>query len=152
MSDTTAARPAMTAVERAIALREVDAFRSVPMEQLAHVAAAARELSLPAGEVLFREGDPPGGLWILLEGSARLEVGGQRLGSAGAGETLGAWSLFDEHPRRATVTATEDVRALVLDRDAFYEVLAERLEIVKSLFRDLVHRLVEVDGQAETGS
>ncbi len=133
----------MTGVERAIALRGVEAFRSVPMDELAHVAAVAREERHAAGRVLFREGDPPGGLLVVLSGTVRLERGGATVGEAGDGETLGTWSLFDDHPRRATAVAATDVRLLVLDREAFFDVLSERIEIVRSLFRDLVRRLVE---------
>ena len=133
----------MTGVERAIALKGVEAFRSVPMDELAHVATVAREERHPAGRVLFREGDPPGGLLVVLSGDVRLERGGAAAGRAEAGETLGAWSLFDDHARRATATAATDVRLLVLDREAFFDVLSERIEIVRSLFRDLVRRLVE---------
>jgi CRP-like cAMP-binding protein len=139
----------MTAVERAIALREVEAFRSVPMEQLAHVAAASREERFAEGSVFFREGDPPGGLLVVLEGAVRLERGGKVLGEAVAGETLGAWSLFDEHRRRATAMAARDTRVLILEREAFYEVLSEHVEIVKSMFRDLVHRLLALAGPAD---
>ena len=133
----------MTGVERAIALRGTEAFRSVPIDELAHVAAVAREERHPAGHVLFREGDPPGGLLVVLEGTVRLVRGSVPAGEAVAGETLGAWSLFDDHPRRASAIAATEVRLLVLDRDAFFEVLSERIEIVRSLFQELVRRLVE---------
>jgi CRP/FNR family transcriptional regulator, cyclic AMP receptor protein len=133
----------MTGVERAIALRGVEAFRSVPMDQLSHVAAVAREERHDEGQVLFREGEPPGGLLVVLEGKVRLERGGAPAGEAAAGETLGTWSLFDDHPRRATAIAATEVRILMLDRDAFFDVLSERIEIVRSLFQDLARRLVE---------
>ena len=133
----------MTSVERAIALRGSDAFRSVPMDQLVHVAAVAREERYAAGDVLFREGEPPGGLFVVLEGVVRLARGGVAAGEAGAGETLGTWSLFDDHPRRATAAAATSARVLVLDREAFFDVLSERIEIVRSLFRDLARRLAE---------
>ena len=133
----------MTGVERAIALRGVEAFRSVPMNELAHVAAVAREEGRSVGQVLFREGEAPGGLLVVLSGTVRLERGGATDGEAKAGETLGTWSLFDDRPRRATAVAATDVRLLVLDRDEFFDVLSERIEIVRSLFRNLVRRLVE---------
>ncbi len=148
MGDRSGGPERMTGVERAIALRGSDAFRSVPMDQLVHVAAVAREERYAAGEVLFREGEPPGGLIVVLEGVVRLDRGGAAAGEAGAGEALGTWSLFDDHPRRATAAAATDARVLVLDREAFFDVLSERIEIVRSLFRDLAHRLIEPAGAA----
>ncbi len=142
----------MTAVERAIALRGVDAFRTIPMDQLAYLAGIVREEVHPAGAVLFREGDPPGGLLVVLDGTVVLKRGDREAGEATAGETLGGWSLFDDHPRRATAVATSDVRALVLDREAFYDVLSDHVELLRSLLRDLARRALEVAGIDEGGS
>ncbi len=137
-------------MERAIALRKVDAFSNVPIDQLAHVAAASREETCPAGSVLFREGEPPGGLYVILEGQVALERDGRQFGTAVSGEALGTWSLFDDHPRRATARVVEDALVLVLNRDDFYEVLAENVEVTRSLVQDLVSRLHELTG-AELG-
>ena len=63
-----------TAVQRAISLREVEAFRSVPMEELAYIASAAREEWYPSGSVLFREGDPPGALFVILDQALKLKA------------------------------------------------------------------------------
>jgi len=143
-----AGRP-MTIVERAIALRGVEAFRAVPMDQLAHVAAVAREETFPAGSVLFHEGDPPENLFVLLSGRIRLMRRGRGFGEARAGEPLGTWSLFIDHPRRATAEVLEDSSVLVLDREEFYEVLAERVEVTRSMVQDLVGRLLELTGLSE---
>lgn len=142
----------MTTVERTLALRAVDAFRAVPIEQLAHVAAVSREDLVPADGVLFRQGDPPGALYVILEGEVRLEQEGREVGRACVGEALGTWSLFDDHPRRATATVTADARFLVVHRDDFFEVLGEHVEIVRSVVQDLLKRLLTLtgDGGAET--
>jgi CRP-like cAMP-binding protein len=135
-----------TAVQRAIALGEIDAFRAVPMEELFHIAAVAHEEWYPSGSVLFREGEPPGSLYVILEGRVRLERGGNSFGDAGPGEALGAWSLFDNHPRRATAAVAEDARVILLEREEFYEVLSEHVEITRSLVQDLVKRLMDLTG------
>lgn len=146
MSETDGTLEPKTAVQRAISLREVEAFRSVPMEELAYVAAAAREEWYPSGSELFHEGDPPGALYVILEGRIRLERDGELLAEAGPGEPLGTWSLFEEHPRRATAAVVEDAHVILLERDDFYEVLTEHVEIMRSLVQDLVRRLMEVTG------
>ena len=138
----------LTTVERAVALREVNAFRRVPMEQLAHVAAAAHDQWCPAGSLLFEEGDPPGSLYVILQGKISLERAGKAIGEAGENEPLGTWSLFDDHPRRASARVVEDTRVLVLDRDDFYDVLSEHVEVTRCLVQDLVKRLIELTGLA----
>jgi CRP/FNR family transcriptional regulator len=136
------AEGSMTVVERAIALRKVEAFSGVPIDQLAYIAAAAREVGFPAGDLLFMEGEPPLSLFVMLEGRVRLEKDGKTFGEAVAGEPLGTWSIFDDHPRRATAQVVEDARVLVLDREDFYEVIAEHVDITRSLVQDLVRRLI----------
>ena len=142
------ARP-MTVVERAVALRKVEAFRAVPIDQLAHVAAVAREEAFKTGSELFREGDPPESLYVVLAGRIRLHRSGSVFGEATAGEPLGTWSLFIDHPRRGTAEVIQDARVLVLDRDDFYEVLAEQVEVTRSMVQDLVGRLLELAGLTE---
>ena len=146
MKDTTLSQHRMTAVERAIALRGVEAFQGVPMNQLAYVAAAATEEWFEDGECLFRQGEPPGSLFVILDGRVRLERDGETFGDAGPGEALGTWSLFDDHPRRATATSEGNTRALALDRDDFYDVLSEHVEIARSLVQDLVRKLMKLTG------
>jgi len=141
----------LTTVERAIALREVDAFRGVPMDQLAHVAAVAHDEWFPADSMLFNEGDPPGSLYVILQGKIRLLRKGETVGEAGENEPLGTWSLFDDHPRRAGARVIEDARVLVLDRDDFYDVLSEHVEVTQSLVKELVRRLMELAGLVEEG-
>lgn len=146
MSEPNADTPPMTTVERALALRRVEAFRGVPMEQLAHLAAAAREERFDAGSILFHEGDPPGGLAVILDGRIELRSNGTSLGHAAAGEPLGTWSLFDDRPRRAEARVVESARVLLLDRDDFYEVLSEHVAVIRSLVQDLVRKLVDLTG------
>ena len=147
-TQTEPARP-MTVVERAVALRKVEAFRAVPIDQLAHVAAVAREEAFQAGSSLFHEGDPPESLYVVLAGKIRLHRKGSVFGEATAGEPLGTWSLFIDHPRRGTAEVAEDARVLVLDRDDFYEVLAEQVEVTRSMVQDLVGRLLDLAGLTE---
>jgi ATP/ADP translocase len=140
-----------TVVERAIALRKVEAFRAVPIDQLAHIASAARESTYPAGEALFSEGETPQYLFVILSGRIGLRRDGKPFGEAGPGEALGMWALFDDNPRRATAMVTEDARVLELERDDFYEVLSEHVEITRSLVQDLVKRLLELTQLAGEG-
>ena len=136
----------MSPVERAIALRRVEAFRRVPMEQLAQLAAVAAEQDCEVGHALFSEGDRASSLYVVLSGKIRLERGGKPFAETGEGESLGTWSLFRDEPRRASAIVAEDARILVLERDDFYDVLAENVEITRSLVQDLVGRLIELTG------
>jgi HEAT repeat protein len=137
----------MSLLDRAVALRTVDAFRGVTTDQLALIAAIAHERVLPEGSVLFDEGQPPDSLFVVLDGQVALSRQGKPMGAIAGGEALGTWSLLDDEPRQArAVAAGGPIRVLAIDREDFFDVLAEHNEISRSLMRDLVGRLRTLAG------
>lgn len=75
--------------------------------------------SVRRGEVLFREGEPCRGLYLVVEGRVRTyraNSDGQEqvFGVFGTGESLGDASLFDEGPYLSSARASEDSRVLFL--------------------------------------
>ena len=131
----------MTLVDRVVVLKTIDAFKGVPAAHLARVAQVARERSFGPGELLFREGEPAEALFVLLRGRIALRRGAVPIGEVTTGVPFGAWSLFDEQPRPADAVALEPTDALIVDREEFYEAIAENPEIARSLFGDFVRRL-----------
>ncbi len=134
----------MTLVEKVLALRGLDLFRGVPAEQLSLVAALARTVVLPAGTELCRQDDPPGDMFVLLEGAAELERDGRTLGRLGTGEAVGAWGLFEDDPRPFTARATSETIALRIDRGGFEDVWIENPQLARSLVSQLVRRIREL--------
>jgi ATP/ADP translocase len=131
----------MTLVDRVVVLKSIDAFKSVPAAHLARVAHVARERAYEPGEMLFREGEPAEALFVLLQGRVALRRGAMPIGEITTGVPFGAWSLFDEQPRPADAVALEPTDVLIVDREEFYEAIAENPEIARSLFGDFVRRL-----------
>jgi len=63
------------------------------------------------GEAIYRAGDPPGGLWVVLQGAVELELpppdtAPHFVHLAAPGFWFGEWPLIWDKPRRLTVTAT----------------------------------------------
>ena len=132
---------ATTMIDKVMALKAIDLFQAVPAEELVHLARVVHEQSFLRGEPLFSEGDSPGPLFIPLDGRVGLQRGGTPAGEVPAGSPIGTWSLFDEQPRTHGAVALDDLQALVVDREDFYDVLAENVEILRSLVGNLLHRL-----------
>jgi CRP-like cAMP-binding protein len=128
-------------VDKVMALKSIEALKAVPTDQLSHVARAARERTYAPREILFQEGDPPGPLFIVLKGKVGLQRGGLLGAEVEAGSSLGAWSLFDDQPRTSDAVALKETQVLEVDREAFYDAIAEHPEIARSLFGDMVRRL-----------
>ncbi len=137
---------ALTVVEKVVALQGVEVFKDTPPEQLALVAAIAEEVQLPAGTELSHQDDPPGDMWVVLEGSVSIVRNGKKLGELGSGEALGTWALFEDEPQQVTATASEETRALKIDRWGFDEAIDEHPEIARSLIRQLIQRLRKLAG------
>lgn len=128
-------------VEKVIFLQNVDVFTDIPTEQLSYLAAIAEELSVTAGEEIYKIDDPSDALYIVLEGKVRLHREKEEITTAEVNEPFGTWALFDSTPRVATATAAEDSRLLCIDRDDFLDLLSDHVQITEGVLKALVGRL-----------
>ncbi len=127
-------------VEKVIALEAVELLQGLSPEQLARIAAIAREVRHAPGKVILDPAHPADGLYIILEGAVELSRAGEPLHIARTNESLGAWALFDEEPMPVTARTLEDVRLLRISRDDFYDLLSDNVEITAAIFATLVRR------------
>jgi CRP-like cAMP-binding protein len=104
-------------------LREVWLFSGCNEEEIERIAAMAEPRSVPAGTEVTREGEEGLECFVAVEGDAVASVEGDEVGRIGAGGFFGEMALIDGGERVATVTATTDMRLLVLGRHEFNEML-----------------------------
>jgi len=131
----------MTIIERVLLLQGVDLLSLVNSEQLSYIAMIGEEVTVEPGTVLFREGDPPTGLYVVISGAITVSRGKNVIQRIGLNGSLGVWGLFDDQPQIATATAEEPTRLFYVSRTGFYEVLSNHVDIVQSIFKQLVGRL-----------
>ncbi len=74
---------------------------------------------IPAGTVLVREGDPAHAFFLLLDGAAVVERGGEAIGCLEPGAIFGELALLTYQRRTATVTTTAPSRILVVPERTF---------------------------------
>ena len=79
----------------------------------------------PAGQVLTRQGCIGREAFVVVSGTADVQVEGRTVGRLGPGEVIGELSLLTGEPRNATVSALTDMELLVLDRSQFAELLRD---------------------------
>ena len=132
-------------IEKILVMEEMPILARAQADDIAALAAIAREVPLTAGELLFKEGDAPA-LYLLLAGELSLEpmAGGQPV-HAGAGDTVGIYETLSGAETtgwRAHVTAPGT--ALRIDREAFFDLLTERIELLQDMFSALLHRRTDV--------
>ncbi len=141
----------LTTIEKVIFLQNVDVFSEVPTEQLAYLAAIAEEEVLIKGEDIYKEHDPADSLYIVLSGSVKLHRDEDEITTANTGGAFGTWALFDEKHRVSSATCVEESKLLRIDREDFYDILTDHVQIIEGIFKTLVKRLrglldrVEID-------
>jgi CRP-like cAMP-binding protein/thioredoxin reductase/Fe-S-cluster-containing hydrogenase component 2 len=98
-----------------------------------------------AGEIVFREGDPPDALYLIRSGSATVsrDVNGRDvvLSYVSAGNYVGEMALLNDTPRTATVQASVATEMLLLDAAAFKRVIARNPAWRGNLERKLLERI-----------
>lgn len=108
-------------------LSRVDIFRSLPPEEVQGLIPFITSMGLPAGEIVFRQGDAGDALYILEQGKVaimRSDEGRTRtLAHLGAGQTFGEMALLTEESRNAAAVAVEPCRLWKIRRDDFERLL-----------------------------
>ncbi|MFZ5439125.1 MAG: cyclic nucleotide-binding domain-containing protein, partial [Myxococcota bacterium] len=141
-------------VKRLFALEGVEVFARSDVDDLAAIAAVAKEQSFAKGEQVYAEGDPGDALYVIVEGAMEARREGETVLTMKAKESFGETSLFDGAPRVNEVIAMADSRVLVIDRRDFLDLLADRPELLAGMFRVLSRQLksmvVEVASRRST--
>lgn len=134
--------------------RRASAFDALDDDEVDAFTLFLRERRVEPGALLFREGDPGGSLFVLLEGEAAVYVrgpGGEHLKVAQLtpGDVLGERSCIDPSPRSATVTATSELHLLELSRAELDRMIRELPSVASRLLgvivQGLAHRLRSVE-------
>jgi CRP/FNR family transcriptional regulator len=90
-------------------LRNVPLFASLDKRELEQIASSMRERRFKAGDVVTQEGSGGVGFFVVEEGEAEVNVGGETRGTIGPGDYFGEIALINESPRTATLTARTDM-------------------------------------------
>lgn len=131
-------------LKRLFALEGVDIFAQSDVDDLAAVAAVAREQTFRKGERIYGEGDPGDALYVIIEGAVEARREGEVVLTLRVKQSFGETSLFDGAPRVNEVIATADTQALVIDRRDFLDLVSDRPELLAGMFRVLSRQLKDV--------
>jgi CRP/FNR family transcriptional regulator, cyclic AMP receptor protein len=133
----------MTEIERA-GLRKAALFADVDDSDIDEVLRIGRDASYGPDEVIFEGGDSSDSVFVVLQGEARVEVGG-RFHRLRPGDFFGEMAMLAPNRRLATVRAVEPVRALEVPAEEFRSFLLDHPKVAVSMLTTLVQRLREVE-------
>jgi hypothetical protein len=127
----------------------VDRLKTVPLlegctaEELDRIATLAREIEVPAAEVLTHEGEREALFYIIATGTATVTQGGRRLATLGPGAFFGEIALLTRGPRTATVTADTAMKLLRVEERGFEALLKDAPTIARKVLEGVAKRLGE---------
>lgn len=131
----------LTVLEKIIILQEVELFKLLSTEDLAHIAAIAEEVDYSAGSEIYHENGIPDSMYLVLDGQVRLHQGDNEVMTAEVNDAFGTWALLDDEPRVVTATAEEDSRLIRIDKDDFIDLLADNVSVTQGVMKMLVKRV-----------
>jgi AAA family ATP:ADP antiporter len=114
-------------------LRQDPLLARASAAQLLALTAVAPEVPLKSGTVLFDVGTPPA-VYQIVQGEVLLEHPGASPELAPAGATIGVADTLAGSASGWRATVTKDGRALRLDRDELFSVLADHVDLMQGLF------------------
>jgi CRP-like cAMP-binding protein len=126
-------------------LRSMDLFGELGEGELTRIARLLKEHKVSENEVIFNQGDPGDGLYIVLHGRVRIATtdsfGRERvLAFYGPGEFFGDMAVLTGAPRSATATASSDARLLQLRKDDFDVLVATNISVMRAMMQVMVER------------
>jgi len=130
----------LSTLDRAIRLQNVDLFSDLKTDMLALVASIAKQVRVEADETLFERDSAMEALYVVLDGRIAMRRDEARLFSVGPDETIGNWALFDEQPSVVTAIAESETWLLRIDREDFFDLLADHSDVSRALFQALFKR------------
>ena len=131
--------------ERIDILRRVSLFDDLSDRELEAVANAAKERRFDTGDTVVGEGEGGVGFFVV-DGTARVEVSGQRRGTIGPGASFGEVALLDEGGRRtASVVAESPLRVFGITAWQFTPLLEQHPSIAIKIAKILARRLREAE-------
>src|SRR5262245_286545 len=141
-------RPARSGDATIDHLSRVSLFSDCTDDELRRIAEISRTVETHAGTVVTQMGTPGDSFFFIIDGRVSVET------PVGAGDPLrpgdffGEMSLLDGEPRSATVTATTELRLLVVDRMHFWRLLNETPDLMRRILMVLSRRVRRLEQSA----
>jgi CRP/FNR family cyclic AMP-dependent transcriptional regulator len=130
-------------------IQRVPLFQGLGRKDLERVAGNMAERTFPQGTTITTEGEGGVGFFVIEEGTAAVQVGGESVRALGRGDHFGEIALIDNGPRSATVVAETELRCRGMTAWEFRPLVQTHPEIAWPLLETLAARLRESEARAE---
>ena len=138
-----------------VALRALPMFATLTEDKLALIAQVASLRRVPRHGVVVSAGDCIDSIYVILSGGLKVLMGDHEgreviLSMLGPGDFFGEMGVIDDHPRSATVQATDESTLVVISQADFQRCMAANVDVALYVMRNLVKRLRLADRKIES--
>ena len=130
----------MSIEDRVEALRGCEFLSDSAESVLRALADRAEVIRASAGQRILTQGELGSDMYCIIEGAVTVHDEQVELASLDAGEVFGEMAVLDSEVRSASVTAINDTLLLRIERETFFEALADDAESLQAILRAVIHR------------
>jgi CRP-like cAMP-binding protein len=140
------APPKLTPEQVIEQLGRVNLFGGLPAVYLRRIASLGSLEHHQKGVALFKEGEPGGKVYLILQGAVRISrrvtgMGEETMAVLKAGDYFGEMGIIDDFPRSADATVHEACRLFVITRDNLWDLLFVDRDLAYELLWNFVRTL-----------
>src|SRR5262245_11085503 len=126
------------------AVEDIPFLASLAPDERERLLARATVVRFDPGQVVVERAKPSRAMYIVTQGTARVDVGG-RYHDLNRGALLGEMGLLSSKPRMRTVTALDGFEALEIEVDDLDAFLEENPGVAIGMLKVVAERLREVE-------
>ncbi|MBU1237532.1 MAG: Crp/Fnr family transcriptional regulator [Gammaproteobacteria bacterium] len=136
-------------------LAQLPLFSALAPEQIAHIAASAREKRLAKSEILFHKGDPAHGFYVVATGQIKLALpsaqGNEKvLEIIGPQQSFGEAVMFMDRPFPVFAEALLDTQLVYIGKEAIFQLIDSDPAFSRRMLAGLSMRLHSLIADVET--
>ena len=131
----------LTILEKVMFLRYIPLFSNTRTDNLARIASITEEVEFRKGEIIFRKNDPCDAIYFIIHGAVRLHRDDIDIFIVSDKESFGEMEVLSNEPRFVMATALEDISALKISNEDFFDVMADNISIAQDILKLLVKRI-----------
>ena len=109
--------------------------------------AGATTLSFAPGDVIFKDGDAPDKMYVVVNGEVEISLQGTPVETVAQGGTFGEMALIDGSARSATAIAKTNCDVAAIDKKTFVLLVDEMPYFALFVMRNTVDRLRRMNEQ-----
>lgn len=122
-------------------LADLALFAGAGADALASLASVSDTVTVDAGTVLIQQDVRHSSVYVIVDGTAAVQVNGAAAAVISTGGVFGELAFFSQGPASATVTAQSELELLVIPFNRFDQVIDDQPGLAKVLLRNMADRL-----------